>query len=193
MISYLAYKWSKMRKTPRVKLQISWLERVDRRRQASHRRVDRELKPPGRLMRAGFSLAAFGAPTAKAFPFATLDGLDWVGRPQGRVYHFSELEISMKYISTWKLPPNLIDAAVKKFLETGGAAPEGVKMQGRWHGMNGAGVAIFESNDATAIYKWYAQWANVMELSITPCVEDAEAGRYGQGGMSAGLRSRAPF
>ncbi len=37
-------------------------------------------------------------------------------------------------------------------------------------------MAIFESNEATAIYKWYAQWANVMELPITPCVEDAEDG-----------------
>jgi Protein of unknown function (DUF3303) len=86
------------------------------------------------------------------------------------------LEISRKYISSWRFQPNLIDTAIKKFLETGGAPPDGVKMLGRWHGMNGTGVAIFESNDATAMYKWYAQWANVMELSITPCVEDAEAG-----------------
>ena len=27
----------------------------------------------------------------------------------------------MKYISSWKLQPNLIDAAIKKFLETSGA------------------------------------------------------------------------
>ena len=64
----------------------------------------------------------------------------------------------------------------KKILETGGAPPDGVKMLGRWHGMNGEGFAIFESNDATAMYGWYAQWAMVMELTITPCVEDAEAG-----------------
>ncbi len=43
----------------------------------------------------------------------------------------------MKYISNWKLPPSLIDTAVKKFLETGGAPPDGVNMLGRWHGMNG--------------------------------------------------------
>jgi len=82
----------------------------------------------------------------------------------------------MKYISSWKLPPNLIDAAIKKFLETGGAPPEGVKMLGRRHGMNGTGFAISESNDAKAMYAWYAQWANVMEIIVTPCVGDAEAG-----------------
>jgi hypothetical protein len=86
------------------------------------------------------------------------------------------LESSMKYISHWKIPPSSIDAAIKKFLETGGAPPEGVKLLGRWHGMNGQGFAISESNDAKAMYQWYAQWANVMEISVSPCVEDAEAG-----------------
>jgi hypothetical protein len=89
---------------------------------------------------------------------------------------FFRLEISMKYISHWRIPPSSIDAAIKKFLETGGAPPEGVKMLGRWHGMNGQGFAISESNDAKAMYEWYAQWANVMEITVTPCVEDAEAG-----------------
>jgi hypothetical protein len=86
------------------------------------------------------------------------------------------MEISMKYISHWKIPPSSIDAAIKKFLETGGTPPEGVKMLGRWHGMNGQGFAISESNDAKAMYGWYAQWSNVMEITVTPCVEDAEAG-----------------
>jgi hypothetical protein len=89
---------------------------------------------------------------------------------------FLKLEISMKYISHWRIPPSSIDAAVKKFLETGGAPPKGVKMLGRWHGMNGQGFAISESDDAKAMYEWYAQWSDVMELTVTPCVEDAEAG-----------------
>ena len=58
----------------------------------------------------------------------------------------------MKYISSWKLPPSLIDSAIEKFLKTGGAPPEGVKMLGRWHGMNGTGFAISESNDFKAMY-----------------------------------------
>jgi hypothetical protein len=89
--------------------------------------------------------------------------------------HF-RLEIAMKYISSWKLPPNLIDSAIEKFLKTGGVPPEGIKMLGRWHGMNGTGFAISESDDAKAMYQWCAQWANVMEITVTPCVEDAEAG-----------------
>jgi hypothetical protein len=42
--------------------------------------------------------------------------------------------------------------------------------------MNGEGFAVSQSNDAKAMYQWYAQWANVMELTVTPCVKDAEAG-----------------
>jgi hypothetical protein len=91
-------------------------------------------------------------------------------------YFLIFLEIAMKYISHWKLPPSTIEAAIKKFLETGGVPPAGVKMLGRWHGMNGQGFAIFESDDPKAMYEWYTQWAVVMELTITPCVEDAEAG-----------------
>ena len=82
----------------------------------------------------------------------------------------------MKYISSWRIPSSSIDAAIEKFLATGGAPPEGVKMLGRWHGMNGQGFAISESDDAMAMYQWYAQWSNVMEITVTPCVEDAEAG-----------------
>jgi len=82
----------------------------------------------------------------------------------------------MKYISHWKVPQGTVNAAIKRFLETGGTPPEGVKMLGRWHGMNGEGFAISESTDAKAMFQWYAQWNDVLDLTVTPCVEDAEAG-----------------
>jgi hypothetical protein len=41
----------------------------------------------------------------------------------------------MKFIVTWTVPQGTFNAAVARFLETGGAPPEGVKMLGRWHGM----------------------------------------------------------
>jgi hypothetical protein len=44
--------------------------------------------------------------------------------------------------------------------------------------MNGQGVAISESNDPNAMYQWYAQWANVMEITVTPSLEDARLVRY---------------
>jgi hypothetical protein len=53
----------------------------------------------------------------------------------------------MKYISSWKISPGTMNAAIKRFLETGGAPPEGIKMLGRWHGMNGQGFAISEATE----------------------------------------------
>src|SRR5260370_41807530 len=60
----------------------------------------------------------------------------------------------MKFISTWSVPQGTFNAAVARFLETGGAPPEGVKMLGRWHGMDGKGFAISESTDPKAMYRW---------------------------------------
>ena len=85
-------------------------------------------------------------------------------------------EPSMKYIISWTVPQATFNAAVARFLETGGAPPKGVTMLGRWHGMNGQGFAISESTDAKAMYQWVAQWSDVLSLTVTPCVEDADAG-----------------
>jgi hypothetical protein len=82
----------------------------------------------------------------------------------------------MKYIISWTVPQATFNAAVARFLETGGAPPKGVTMLGRWHGMNGQGFAISESTDAKAMYQWVAQWSDVLSLTVTPCVEDADAG-----------------
>jgi Protein of unknown function (DUF3303) len=49
-------------------------------------------------------------------------------------------------------------------------------MERRWHGMNRQGVAISESNDAKAMYLWQAQWADLLPMNVTPCLEDADAG-----------------
>jgi hypothetical protein len=82
----------------------------------------------------------------------------------------------MKYILSWSLPHGTYNAAVARFLETGGAPPEGVKLLGRWHGMNGQGFAITESNDAKAMFLYQAQWADLLPITVTPCLEDADAG-----------------
>src|SRR6266850_7698647 len=93
----------------------------------------------------------------------------------------------MKFIVTWTVPQGTFNAAVARFLETGGAPPEGVKMLGRWHGMNGQGFAISESSDPKAMYRWVAQWSDLLPLTVTPCLEDADAGE-----VMASLPKRRP-
>jgi hypothetical protein len=42
--------------------------------------------------------------------------------------------------------------------------------------MNGQGFAISESNDPKAMYLWQAQWADLLPITVTPCLEDEDAG-----------------
>jgi hypothetical protein len=92
----------------------------------------------------------------------------------------------MKYIVSWTVPQGTYNAAIARFLETGGAPPRGAQMLGRWHGMTGGhGVASAETSDAKALYLWQAQWADLLPMSVTPCLEDA-----GAGGVLASLGKR---
>jgi len=84
--------------------------------------------------------------------------------------------MNMKYILIWTLSPGNYNATVTRFLETGGAPPKGVTLLGRWHGMSGQGVAILESNDPKAMFELRAQWSDLLDLTVTPCLEDADAG-----------------
>ena len=83
----------------------------------------------------------------------------------------------MKYITSWTLPHGTFNATIARFLETGGAPPKGVTILGRWHGMSGQGFAVSESDDAKAMFEWRAQWADLLEMTVTPCLEDADAGQ----------------
>lgn len=83
----------------------------------------------------------------------------------------------MKFLVSWSLPHGeAYRAAVARFLEGGGSPPAGVEMIGRWHGANGKGFAIAESDDAKALFDWFAEWAEYMDIEATPMVEDADAG-----------------
>ena len=82
----------------------------------------------------------------------------------------------MKYISIWNLPTGTFNATVARFLETGGAPPKGVQIVGRWHGMSGQGVMIAETDDPKAMFEFRAQWGDLIDMTITPCLEDADAG-----------------
>ncbi|MDN3919290.1 DUF3303 domain-containing protein [Roseateles violae] len=82
----------------------------------------------------------------------------------------------MKYLISWTIPQDTFTASASRFLETGGAPPPGVKLLGRWHGMSGQGFAVAESDDGKAMYLYRAQWADVLTIQVTPCLDDAEAG-----------------
>ncbi|HTQ16724.1 DUF3303 domain-containing protein [Mycobacterium sp.] len=83
----------------------------------------------------------------------------------------------MKFLVSWSLPHgDGYRAAVARFLKNGGSPPAGIQLIGRWHGANGKGCAIAESDDAKAIFQWFAEWTEFMEIEATPLVEDGDAG-----------------
>jgi hypothetical protein len=83
----------------------------------------------------------------------------------------------MRFLVSWKLPHGeTYRAAVARFLKGGGTPPAGVEMIGRWHGGNGKGFAIAETDNAKALFEWFAEWNEFMDIEATPLVEDADAG-----------------
>jgi hypothetical protein len=42
--------------------------------------------------------------------------------------------------------------------------------------MSGQGVMITDTDNAKAMFEFRAQWADLIDMTITPCLEDADAG-----------------
>jgi Protein of unknown function (DUF3303) len=83
----------------------------------------------------------------------------------------------MKYMVVYTIVPGTFQAAVDRFLKTGGLPPAPAKMLGRWHGLGSQGFALGQSKDPAAVYQWVGQWADVLEMQVTAVIEDAAAAR----------------
>ena len=82
----------------------------------------------------------------------------------------------MKFMMTYQISSADNEAAIARFLETGGGPGEGVTMVGRWHAAAGRfGFVLLESDDATAVYAYASEWHDLCDLDVTPVVDDAEA------------------
>jgi Protein of unknown function (DUF3303) len=79
----------------------------------------------------------------------------------------------MKFILTFTLPPATRDAAITRFLETGGQPPPGVTLLGRWTQLDlCGGVVLLESEDPQALAAFAHAWSDVVELTMAPVLED---------------------
>ena len=82
----------------------------------------------------------------------------------------------MKFMVTWKIQPGAHKPAAEGFLSSGAPLPPGIKSLGRWHAPgSGYGWLLVEGNDMTALAQHIAEWANLLELQVTPVIEDEEA------------------
>ncbi len=81
----------------------------------------------------------------------------------------------MKYMTTWTIKPENVKAAIARFKETGGQAPAGVTMIGRWHEMGtGRGATVVESDDPVAVSKFSLAWADLLDQTTVAVIEDAQ-------------------
>lgn len=81
----------------------------------------------------------------------------------------------MKFMIEWKIPPGHYKSAVERFLTTGAPNPAGVKTIGRWHTPGSSCGWHVVEGDATGVAELEAVWGDLLELRITPVIEDAEA------------------
>ena len=82
----------------------------------------------------------------------------------------------MQYMMEWKLRTGFVGNAFEKFLSTG-APFKGVNMIGRYHAPGSVnGWILLETDDLSAIYKHAAEWAEFLDWTTTPVLNDEEAG-----------------
>jgi hypothetical protein len=83
----------------------------------------------------------------------------------------------MKFILTFTIEPEgkVRDEAIARFKNTGGLAPEGAKLLGRWTAVDfSGGFVLLESDDVKALTEFSLMWSDIMELKIVPVIEDAD-------------------
>jgi hypothetical protein len=85
----------------------------------------------------------------------------------------------MKFMATWSISQDKWLPLCKRwalmFPQERANAGEGVRIIGRWGDPAArTGVAIFESNDVSAIQRYIGQWNAYMDLTLVPVLDDEE-------------------
>ena len=83
----------------------------------------------------------------------------------------------MLFIVKWRTGPANRNAAIERFLKTGGKPPEGVKMLGRWFAVaQQSGFAVAEADDALLIQQWALEWNDLLAMEVYPILTDEQVG-----------------
>ena len=83
----------------------------------------------------------------------------------------------MLFIVTYSIRSDNRNAAMERFVNTGGKAPHGIKMLGRWHAVAKlSGFAIIETDDAELMQQWVMEWSDILSMEAYPALTDDQAG-----------------
>jgi hypothetical protein len=81
----------------------------------------------------------------------------------------------MQFILTFTIPPVTRDAAIARFLATGGQPPPGVRLLGRWTQLDlCGGMVLLESEDPQALTAFAHQWSDMVEITLAPVLQNQE-------------------
>jgi uncharacterized protein DUF3303 len=81
----------------------------------------------------------------------------------------------MKFMVTfdWKPSTAARDEGIARFRKTGGQPPKGATLLGRWTRADfSGGYDLIESEDPQALAEFALMWSDLMELRISPILED---------------------
>jgi hypothetical protein len=79
----------------------------------------------------------------------------------------------LKFVLTFTLKQETRNAAISRFLETGGFPPKGATLLGRWTRQDLAGgFVLVESADPKALAGYARDWSDVCDIAIAPVIED---------------------
>lgn len=81
----------------------------------------------------------------------------------------------MKYMIEWRIPPGAFKTTVEAFLSGGAPVPEGLKSVGRWHVPGSVSGWHLVEGSEDALAEHVAEWAGLIELDVTPVIEDEAA------------------
>ncbi len=81
----------------------------------------------------------------------------------------------MKYMVTWSVSPENYAKAMARFKNEDPKPGPEVQTLGRWVEVGGLqGFSLFETNDAAALWKFAAKWADLLDSRVVPVLTDAE-------------------
>lgn len=83
---------------------------------------------------------------------------------------------ALKFIVTYPLTCHAYKERISRFLETGAQPPEGVKLHGRWvTASHSKGFMLVEAEDPKPLFRWTAEWSDLINFEIEPVLTDDEA------------------
>lgn len=91
----------------------------------------------------------------------------------------------MKFLVSWRVHDESRHDALKAFsamtADDEQADLGSVRLIGRWHDVVGfTGVAICESDDAAAVSNWLLNWNSIIDVEVTPVLDDEETRALGR-------------